>query len=185
MDLDDIKNQPCLVLVNGSFFFSPEERIDIENHLKDDDISFVFFEKRGFQNNILSGIEIVLNDPLINLLIGGLVMPVVYDNLKKVIQLTIKRIRNGKVRTITASNSSVPNILLKIPTKKGEIIASIDRELSEEETDAYLKALIKAADSVDENDNYNSIYRVIDDLSDGTLEILTLNEYLKKHHKIK
>lgn len=48
------------------------------------------------------------------------------------------------------------------------IIASIDKNLSEKELDLYIEELVKAANVLDNNENYNAIYRVIDKNSDDS-----------------
>ncbi|MDN3955819.1 hypothetical protein [Sporolactobacillus laevolacticus] len=184
MNFANMQDQPSLIIINGTFFFSKEEQKDIKEELGKAKIKLFLLEQRGIQNSIFSGIEIILNNSLLNLFIGGIIMPTLYEYLKKVIQITINKVQEGKVRQVTLKGATIPNVILKIPTKKGEIIASIDKNLSEKELDLYLEALVKAANSIDNNENYNAIYRVIDKNSDGSLLILTLNEYLKRHHKI-
>ncbi|MYL58644.1 hypothetical protein GLW20_14150 [Virgibacillus halodenitrificans] len=184
MSFDDIENQPALIITNGTFLFSEEERKHLIEGLNKQKIKLFLLEQRGIQNSIFSGIEIILSNPLVNLLIGGILMPTIYDNLKNIIQITLNKVREGKVWRVTSKESTIPNVTLKIQTKKGNIIASLDKEISDEELDLYIKALVQVANSVDDNDNYNFIYRVIEKNSDGSLLILTLTEYLKKHNKI-
>lgn len=187
MSFKDIENQPALLITNEKFFFSKEELEHIEEDLNRANIKLYLLGPRGIQNSFFSGIEIILSSPLANLLIGGLLMPTIYDNLKKVIQLTINKVKKSDLRIITSKESATPNVIIKIPTKKGDIIASVDSatDISENELELYIETLVQAANRVDDNDNYNAIYRVIDKNTDGSLSILTLREYLVRHKKIK
>ena len=184
MKFDD-KKQSAVMITNGTILFSEDERKHLMDSFNKQQITLFLQEQRSIHNSILSGIEIVLNKPLVNLLVGGLFMPAIYENLKSLIQITIKRVQEKNIRIITPNESSLPNVTLKILTQKGHIIASLDRDTTDKDLYIYIKALIQAANSVDDNnDAYNPIYRIIEKDSDGSLLILTLNEYLKKHNKI-
>lgn len=48
--------------------------------------------------------------------------------------------KEGKIWRVTSKESTIPNVTLKIQTKKGKgnIIASIDKEISDDELDLYI-----------------------------------------------
>lgn len=77
--MEEILNSNGVILINSSFYFTIEERNDLKQTLEENNMEMFFLEQRGFQNSIFSGIEIILNNNLFNMIIGGLIMPAAYD----------------------------------------------------------------------------------------------------------
>src|SRR5699024_12437056 len=101
-------------------------------------IELYLLEERGNKNSIFDGIEIILNNNLFNMLVGGVLMPAAYDVLKNSLVIIVKKIRNSNVKLLRANKDPEPvNAVIKVKTDAGEIIASIDQELSSEEVETY------------------------------------------------
>jgi hypothetical protein len=144
-----------------------------------------FIEQRGINNSIFDGIEIILNNNLFNMLVGGVLMPAAYDILKNSLVVIVKKIKNSNVKFLRANKDPEPiNAVIKIKTDVGEIIASIDQELTPEEVEKYIEALIMAHKIASNTLDNKNQYFIVDKTSDGELEVLLLSEYLKKHNKI-
>lgn len=171
--------------MNGNMFLTPEERTKMKQSFEENNMEIFFLEQRGIKNSIFDGIEIILNNNLFNMLVGGVLMPAAYDVLKNSLVIIIKKIRNSNIKLLRANKDPKPvNAVIKVKTDAGEIIASIDQELSPEEVEKYIEALImahKIANNIPDNKNQHFI---VEKTSDGNLEVLILSEYLKKHNKL-
>jgi hypothetical protein len=165
--------------------FTPEERKKLEESFEKNDMEIFFIEQRGINNSIFDGIEIILNNNLFNMLVGGVLMPAAYDILKNSLVVIVKKIKNSNVKFLRANKDPEPiNAVIKIKTDVGEIIASIDQELTPEEVEKYIEALIMAHKIASNTLDNKNQYFIVDKTSDGELEVLLLSEYLKKHNKI-
>jgi hypothetical protein len=174
--MEEMLNSNGLILINSYMCFTPEERKKLEESFEKNDMEIFFIEQRGINNSIFDGIEIILNNNLFNMLVGGVLMPAAYDILKNSLVVIVKKIKNSNVKFLRANKDPEPiNAVIKIKTDVGEIIASIDQELTPEEV-AH-----KIASNTLDNKNQ---YFIVDKTSDGELEVLLLSEYLKKHNKI-
>jgi hypothetical protein len=112
-------------------------------------------------------------------------MPAAYDILKNSLVVIVKKIKNSNVKFLRANKDPEPiNAVIKIKTDVGEIIASIDQELTPEEVEKYIEALIMAHKIASNTLDNKNQYFIVDKTSDGELEVLLLSEYLKKHNKI-
>lgn len=183
--MEKILNSNGLVLMNGGMFFTSKERTEMKQSFEENNMEIFFLEQRAIQNSIFDGIEIILNNNLFNMLVGGVLMPAAYDVLKNSLVIIVKKIRNSNIKLLRANKDSEPvNVIIKVRTDAGEIIASIDQELSPEEVEKYIEALImahKIANNIPDNKNQ---YFIVEKTSDGNLEVLILSEYLKKHNKL-
>ena len=56
-------------------FFTPEEKTEMKQSFEENNIEIFFLEQRAIQNSIFDGIEIILNNNLFNMLVGGVLMP--------------------------------------------------------------------------------------------------------------
>ena len=61
--------------MNGDMFFTPEEKTEMKQSFEENNIEIFFLEQRAIQNSIFDGIEIILNNNLFNMLVGGVLMP--------------------------------------------------------------------------------------------------------------
>lgn len=183
--MDDNTSSNRIVVVSGSGCFKPKERKELEEALEENNLSLIFLEHRSIQGSVFDGIEIILNNNLFNMIVGGLIMPAAYDTLKTSLTLIIKKIKHSEIKILRANKKPEPaNVVIKIKTDAGEIIASINRVLSETEIEKYMQALIEAYKIADSPEGSTKQYYIIDTNSDDTLEILTFMDYLKKHKKI-
>ncbi|MGH1842201.1 hypothetical protein ABE867_16085 [Enterococcus gallinarum] len=73
--MEKILNSNGLVLMNGDMFFTPEEKTEMKQSFEENNIEIFFLEQRAIQNSIFDGIEIILNNNLFNMLVGGVLMP--------------------------------------------------------------------------------------------------------------
>ena len=185
MFMDEILNSNGLILINSFIYFTPVERRELELKFEKNNMKIFFLEQRGIQNSIFEGIEIILNNNLFNMLVGGLLMPTAYDILKTSLVSIVKKINNGNGKTLRARKDDEPaNAVIKIKTDAGEIIASINQELSTEEVEKYIQALVKAYVIANNTPNGKNQYFIVDKSSDDELEVLLLSDYLKKYNKI-
>lgn len=183
--MEEMLNSNGLILINSYMCFTPEERKKLEQSFEKNDMEIFFIEQRGINNSIFDGIEIILNNNLFNMLVGGVLMPAAYDVLKNSLVVIVKKIKNSNVKILRANKDPEPiNAVIKIRTDVGEIIASIDQELSPEEVEKYIDALIMAHKIASNTLDNKNQYFIVDKVSDGNLEVLLLSEYLKKHNKI-
>ncbi|MBC6309286.1 hypothetical protein HCJ66_06930 [Listeria sp. FSL L7-1582] len=81
---------------------------------------------------------------------------------------------------VTPNEINVPNIVLKVKTSNGEIIASISKVITEEQIEKYIDSMVVAANTVDGNETDTGGYTILEECEDGSIEILSLNSYLKK-----
>ncbi|MFL2101344.1 hypothetical protein [Desemzia sp. FAM 24101] len=182
--MDDKLDRKGLIIINGSMCFTDIEREELQQVFELNNMNILFLEQRGIQNSIFDGIEIILNNNLFNLVAGGLLMPAAYDALKKGLVFVIKKIKYSNAKILRANKDlEQTNIVIKIKTDNGEIIASINRELSEKEVEEYIQAMIAASKIIKGTDK-KDYYYIIDKNTDDSLEILSLSSYLKKHNKI-
>ncbi|EGO9350421.1 hypothetical protein DSM16_14450, partial [Enterococcus faecalis] len=143
--MEKMLNSNGMILINSYMFFTPEERTELKQNFEENNIELFFLEERGIKNSIFDGIEIILNNNLFNMLVGGVLMPAAYDVLKNSLVIIVKKIRNSNVKLLRANKDPEPvNAVIKVKTDAGEIIASIDQELSSEEVEKYIDALIMA-----------------------------------------
>lgn len=183
--MEKMLNSNGMILINSYMCFTPEERKKLKQSFEKNDMEIFFIEQRGINNSIFDGIEIILNNNLFNMLVGGVLMPAAYDVLKNNLVDIIKKIKNSNVKFLRANKDPEPiNAVIKIKTDVGEIIASIDQELSPEEVEKYIEALIMAHKIASNTLDNKNQYFIVDKASDGDLEVLLLSEYLKKHNKI-
>lgn len=183
--MEAMLNSNGVILINSYMCFTPEERKKLEQSFEKNDMEIFFIEQRGINNSIFDGIEIILNNNLFNMLVGGVLMPAAYDALKNSLAFIVKKIKNSSVKFLRANKDPEPiNAVIKIKTDVGEIIASIDQELSLEEVEKYIEALIMAHKIASNTLDNKNQYFIVDKTSDGELEVLLLSEYLKKHNKI-
>jgi hypothetical protein len=183
--MEEMLNSNGLILINSYMCFTPEERKKLEESFEKNDMEIFFIEQRGINNSIFDGIEIILNNNLFNMLVGGVLMPAAYDILKNSLVVIVKKIKNSNVKFLRANKDPEPiNAVIKIKTDVGEIIASIDQELTPEEVEKYIEALIMAHKIASNTLDNKNQYFIVDKTSDGELEVLLLSEYLKKHNKI-
>lgn len=177
-------NSNEMILIDSHMYLTLEEREELNRSFKENNMELVFLEERAIKASIFDGIEIILTNNLFNMLVGGLLMPVAYDILKNSLVIIVKKIKNSDIKLLRAGKVPKPiTACIKVKTDKGEIIASIDEELSPIEVEKYIEALImayKIANQTPDN-KYESF--IIDKTSNGDLEILQLSEYLKKHKK--
>ena len=73
--MEKILNSNGLVLMNGDMFFTPEEKTEMKQSFEENNIEIFCLEQRAIQNSIFDGIEIILNNNLFNMLVGGVLMP--------------------------------------------------------------------------------------------------------------
>lgn len=176
-----------LVLSDGDMYLSKEEKESITKDFKKNEMDIFFLENQGIKNSIFDGIEIMLNNNLFNMLVGGLLLPAAYDTLKNGLTFIIKKISNSNIMLLRANEKPEPiKIVIKIQTNVGYIMASIDQELSSDEVEKYINGLIEAykiASSTSSSDRKNQ-YFIVDRKTDTELEILILSDYLKKHKNI-
>ena len=155
--MEKMLNSNGMILINSYMFFTPEERTELKQNFEENNIELFFLEERGIKNSIFDGIEIILNNNLFNMLVGGVLMPAAYDVLKNSLVIIVKKIRNSNVKLLRANKDPEPvNAVIKVKTDAGEIIASIDQELSSEEVEKYIDALImahKIANNTPDNKN--------------------------------
>ncbi|MGX7410459.1 hypothetical protein ACWOE8_19660 [Enterococcus avium] len=178
-------NYNRLILMNGDMFLTPEERTELKQSFEENNMEIFFLEQRGIKNSIFDGIEIILNNNLFNMLIGGVLMPAAYDVLKNSLVTIVKKIRKSNIKILRANKDPEPvNAVIKVKTDAGEIIASIDQELSPEEVEKYIEALIMAHKIANNTPDNKNQHFIVEKTSDGNLEVLPLMEYLKKHNKI-
>jgi hypothetical protein len=183
--MEEMLNSNGLILINSYMCFTPEERKKLEESFEKNDMEIFFIEQRGINSSIFDGIEIILNNNLFNMLVGGVLMPAAYDILKNSLVVIVKKIKNSNVKFLRANKDPEPiNAVIKIKTDVGEIIASIDQELTPEEVEKYIEALIMAHKIASNTLDNKNQYFIVDKTSDGELEVLLLSEYLKKHNKI-
>lgn len=183
--MEKMLNSNGMILINSYMCFTPEERKKMEQSFEKNDMEIFFIEQRGINNSIFDGIEIILNNNLFNMLVGGVLMPAAYDVLKNSLVVIVKKIKNSNIKILRANKDPEPiNAVIKIRTDVGEIIASIDQELSPEEVEKYIDALIMAHKIASNTLDNKNQYFIVDKVSDGNLEVLLLSEYLKKHNKI-
>jgi hypothetical protein len=183
--MEEMLNSNGLILINSYMCFTPEERKKLEESFEKNDMEIFFIEQRGINNSIFDGSEIILNNNLFNMLVGGVLMPAAYDILKNSLVVIVKKIKNSNVKFLRANKDPEPiNAVIKIKTDVGEIIASIDQELTPEEVEKYIEALIMAHKIASNTLDNKNQYFIVDKTSDGELEVLLLSEYLKKHNKI-
>lgn len=183
--MEEILNSNGMILINGYMCFTLEDRKKLERSFEKNNMEIFFIDQRGINNSIFGGIEIILSNNLFSMLVGGLLMPAVYDVLKISLVDIKKKIKSSNVIFLRANKKpETINAVIKIKTDVGEIIASIDKELSPEEVEKYIEALIMAHKiATNTLDNKNK-YFIVDKASDGDLEVLLLSNYLKKHNKI-
>lgn len=183
--MEKILNSNRLFLMNGDMFLTPEERTEMKQNFEENNMEIFFLEERGVRNSIFDGIEIILNNNLFNMLVGGVLMPAAYDVLKNSLVFLVKKIRNSNIKLLRANKDPEPvNAVIKVKADAGEIIASIDQELSPEEVEKYIEALIMAHKIANNTPNNKNQQFIVEKTSDGNLEVLLLLEYLKKHNKI-
>ncbi|WP_270285542.1 hypothetical protein [Enterococcus faecalis] len=183
--MEKMLNSNGMILINSYMFFTPEERTELKQNFEENNIELFFLEERGIKNSIFDGIEIILNNNLFNMLVGGVLMPTAYDVLKNSLVIIVKKIRNSNVKLLRANKDPEPvNAVIKVKTDAGEIIASIDQELSSEEVEKYIDALIMAHKIANNTPDNKNQYFIVDKASDGALEVLLLSEYLKRHNKL-
>lgn len=183
--MEKMLNSNGMILINSYMCFTPEERKKLEQSFEKNDMEIFFIEQRGINNSIFDGIEIILNNNLFNMLVEGVLMPAAYDVLKNSLVVIVKKIKNSNIKILRANKDPEPrNAVIKIRTDVGEIIASIDQELSPEEVEKYIDALIMAHKIASNTLDNKNQYFIVDKVSDGNLEVLLLSEYLKKHNKI-
>lgn len=183
--MEKMLNSNGMILINSYMCFTPEERKKLKQSFEKNDMEIFFIEQRGINNSIFDGIEIILNNNLFNMLVEGVLMPAAYDVLKNSLVVIVKKIKNSNIKILRANKDPEPrNAVIKIRTDVGEIIASIDQELSPEEVEKYIDALIMAHKIASNTLDNKNQYFIVDKVSDGNLEVLLLSEYLKKHNKI-
>ncbi len=90
--MEKILNSNRLVLMNGNMFLTPEERTKMKQSFEENNMEIFFLEQRGIKNSIFDGIEIILNNNLFNMLVGGVLMPAAYDVLKNSLVIIIKKL---------------------------------------------------------------------------------------------
>ncbi|MBC2168669.1 hypothetical protein [Listeria booriae] len=184
MDFDELRDSATILVINGTRLFTQEERHKLDESLKKASIQLFMVEQRGIQNSIFNGIQVILSNELLGLLINGLLMPAAYDGLKQSLVFIIKKIRTGNFRIVTPNEINVPNIVLKVNTSNGEIVASISKVISEEQIEKYIDSMIEAANAVNDDETNTGGYTILEECADGSIEILSLKSYLKKHNKI-
>lgn len=128
--INDNKYAAEILLENGNYFLSQEDKQSIENVLNKVNIWFDCIELRsGPHASLFRGIAIFINENLTSLLIGSLLMPGAYDAMKFVFKKIINGIKNGPVRMVGTKKSSMPTLILRFVTKTGHIDAPIPTDL--------------------------------------------------------
>ncbi len=141
-----------IVLENGIYFLSQEDRQSIEDELKKVSIGFCCIEMRsGPQASLFRGIVTFINENLTSLIIGSLLMPAAYDVIKIIFKKIVAGIKNGPVRMVSPNKISLPTLILKFVTKKGYIDAPIPDNLSDAQFDKYMDLLKIAIQSLTED----------------------------------
>src|SRR5699024_11466522 len=97
-----------MILINSYMFFNTEERTELKQNFEENNIELFFLEERGIKNSIFDGIEIILNNNLFNMLVGGVLMPAAYDVLKNSLVIIVKKIRNSNVKLLRANKDPEP-----------------------------------------------------------------------------
>ncbi|EHW1482456.1 hypothetical protein AJM39_09485 [Listeria monocytogenes] len=182
--MKEILNSNGIILIDSHMYFTPDERKKLKEMYEAQSMEIFFLEQRSIKNSIFDGIEIILNNNLFNMLVGGLLMPAAYELIKNSLTLFVKNFKKGNIKFLDACKKPEPvNTVIKIKLDRGEIIAPIDQELSPEEMEEYIDALITAWKIANKTTGSKHQYFIIDKVSDGGLEILLLPDYLKKHNK--
>lgn len=141
-----------IVLENGTFFLSPEDRQSVEYVLSKVDIGFVCIELRSEpQASFFQGIAVFINENLTSLIVGSFLMPGVYDAMKFAFKKIVNSIKNGPVRIVSTTKISMPKCILKFVTKKGHIEVPIPNNLSDEQFEKYMNLLKIAIESLTED----------------------------------
>lgn len=183
--MEELLNSNGVILINSFIYFTSEEKKELEQKFEKNNMKIFYLEQRGIQNSIFEGMEIILNNNLFNMLVGGLLMPVAYDILKTSLVSIVNKIKNSNGKIVRAHRAAESvNAVIKIKMDAGKIIASIEQELSTEEVEKYIQAFVKAYEIANNTPNGKNQYFIVDKTSDNNLEILTLPDYLKKHNKI-
>ena len=89
--MEKMLNSNGMILINSYMCFTPEERKKLKQSFEKNDMEIFFIEQRGINNSIFDGIEIILNNNLFNMLVGGVLMPAAYDVLKNNLVDIIKK----------------------------------------------------------------------------------------------
>lgn len=169
-----------IIIINGSMCFASNERGALIQNFRENNSELFFLEQRSMQNSIFDGIQIIINNELVMAIFAS----GVYDFLKFNLTYIIKKIRQSEINLWRKDKNMPPlKAVLKIQTSNGEIIASIDKELTESETQSYIEAMIKAYEIANNTTNENPYY-VIDEINSNELEILPLDKYLDKYKKL-
>lgn len=146
----DEKCDNSIIFQNVSHLLTPEERDKLEKDFSSYKIEIAFYETRGIQMSVFDCIFLYFNQNLSELIITGLLAPVVYDLIKSSALFLFKRIKKllHKV-TVKGITKVTPSIRLKCGN--AEITAVIPDNLSDEQFYAYMDLLKQTLSDVNEH----------------------------------
>ena len=113
--MEELLNSNGVILINSFIYFTSEEKKELEQKFEKNNMKIFYLEQRGIQNSIFEGMEIILNNNLFNMLVGGLLMPVAYDILKTSLVSIVNKIKNSNGKIVRAHRAAESvNAVIKI-----------------------------------------------------------------------
>ncbi|MTI58580.1 MAG: hypothetical protein FH762_01100 [Firmicutes bacterium] len=178
----DINRSKLIILENAKEYLSDVEYKELDEHLSQNDIGLKSFQSHGPKAS-LNDINIFISENITQLLIAGILMPVIYDVIKKSLKIVIYKIRD-KVKIIQSGKirEAVPCLTFK--TKNGEIKAPIPTDLSEEQFERYMDEIKSAMESIKINPKTRYESYVIEKSKNSLkVEAKTMLQYAHEQHQ--
>ncbi|WP_097005209.1 hypothetical protein [Lacrimispora amygdalina] len=157
----------------------PSEQQEIRLMLSRHDIGIAFLEHRSIINSVLDSIPIFLNPDITNLLISGLMMPAVYDALKKCLLYMVAKISVRK--NITEEKES--GVAFRLNIDNADIYAPIPAGLSDKQFSAYMDMIKNSFTIISKKQeetkaDYHQIFIMYDNEREK-VDIKTVQDYAK------
>lgn len=135
-----------ILLENGANYLTEKEFSELHEKFKEQGMDLLATKSNGPKAS-LNDINIFISQNTTELIIAGLMMPMVYDTLKAVISLVIRKIKE-KVKILQSGLIRAAQPCIKFQMSNCEIIAPIPSDLTDEQFSIYFDSINEAIKTI-------------------------------------
>ncbi|KTE90018.1 hypothetical protein AT727_08810 [Desulfitobacterium hafniense] len=171
-----------ILLENGANYLTEDEFFELREKSKEQGMDLLATKNDGPKASF-NDISIFISKNTTELIIAGLMMPVVYDTLKTVISFAIKKIKE-KVKIVQSGKIRAAKPCIKFQMLNCEIIAPIPLDLSDEQFSIYFDSINEAVKTIQCNPATRYEHFIIERKEgEFKVEIKTIIQYAQEQWK--
>jgi hypothetical protein len=173
-----------IILENGANYLTEDEYFELRKKFKEQGMDLLATKSDGPKASF-NDISIFISQNTTELIIAGLMMPVVYDTLKTVISFAIRKIKE-KVKIVQSGQIRAAQPCIKFQMSNCDIIAPIPSDLTDEQFSIYFDFINEAIKTIQCNPATRYEHFIIErKKGEFKVEVKTMIEYAQEQWKEK